>query len=451
MIRTVAASLALAAALPAGAAELDVSGFYRARGRLYDTLSFDPQADDSEGLALYMQHRFILQSRVLLNDEITVRFDVKALDGVTWGDSPPPVLDPVTGNADPIALSEGLEAPSSASESRTSLLDLTIWRAYADLQLGDHRIKFGRVPLHWGSGIWRNDGLGLLADYGDTADRVEWEGLFGDVYTSVAFDVNASGLLAARDDTFAVSGTVAYRSETVTAGLVIEGRRNVDPGLNVFTFDGAVDAEIGKLELHAEAIARFGNGDLDTGLNDVRIASVGGVVEGRLYADFATVSASAGVASGDGDPNDATLSTFTFDRDYNVGVILFEQALPTLAASTPTSANGGRDTSSALLGAAVSNTLFVRPSIARAFGDVAEVEASILYARVLKAPEDADFTGRRTYGTEIDLTGRWIGTEHLDAGLTGALFLPGDWFTQFADRELDRPIFGAQLVGRARF
>jgi hypothetical protein len=446
--RSIIASFLLLAPLAAQAVEVDFEGFYRARARAYSSLSFDPAAADAEGLAAYVQHRVFLRPRFIVSENVSMFMDVRALDGVSWGDTPAPPVDVVSGATDPIALSDVLDPPTGEG---AALRDLSLWRAWAEVRHGDHSVRFGRMPLHWGSGVWWNDGLGLVSDYGDSADRVQWEGLFGDVYASLAVDVNAEGLVGAGDDTTAFNGMAAYRSETITAGAALQLRHTPAPNLQVFTVDAAVDAEIGKFELHAEGVAHFGGGDLDTGVNDVRIASGGGVVEASLELDLGTVTLSGGLATGDQDPNDATITTFSFDRDYNVGVILFEQALPTLAASLPTAGNGGRDTSQALLGGRVQNAIFVRPSVRRTIAEKVEVEAAVLWARAASAPSGSAFEGRRTYGTEVDLTGRWVGTEHLDLGLTGALFVPGDWFTEYADRELSRPILGGQLTGRVRF
>src|SRR5690606_31151683 len=124
----------------------------------------------------------------------TVTADIRGLDGISWGDVPSPALDYPSETADPIAVTDTLVPPPSGSSN------IELWRAWAEIALGDHTIRFGRMPLNWGSGVWQNDGLGYNADYGDSADRVQWEGLFGSVYTSAAIDVNAEGLLAARDD-----------------------------------------------------------------------------------------------------------------------------------------------------------------------------------------------------------------------------------------------------------
>jgi len=450
MLSRGAAGVALTVALvpTARAADVDFEGFYRARARAFSSLSIDPLNGDSEGLSQYIQHRAVLRPRFVVNDQIAFFMDIRALDGVTWGDRPTPITD-ISGQVDPMVFTDQLEPAVDGNDGRAGL---SVWRAWSELRFGDHTVRVGRMPLNWGRGVWWNDGLGLVSDYGDSADRVQWEGLFDEVYASVAVDVSHSGFWGAQDDTYAVNGMIAYRDETINAGLAGQIKVTPNPSVSVFTADASMDATIGLIDVSAEIVAHFGGGDLDTGATNVRIASGGGVVEGGVGFDWATVSLIAGLATGDQDPNDATQSTFAFDPDYNVGVLLFEQALPTFAATLPTSDNGGRDASRAVLGTRIQNAIFLRPSIRRTFADKVEVEGSLLYARAAAVPSTTAYSGRRTYGYELDASARWVGTEHVDLALTGAVFLPGDWFTNYADiPDLSRPVLGAQLTGRVRF
>ena len=73
---------------PVHAAEVDLEGYYRARFRLYDTLSLNRELVNSEGTASVIEHRLWLRPNILVNDHLTVRVDVFGLDGVDWGQSP---------------------------------------------------------------------------------------------------------------------------------------------------------------------------------------------------------------------------------------------------------------------------------------------------------------------------------------------------------------------------
>lgn len=440
----VAAGL-LALATPASAVDVDFAGYYRARARAYSSLSMDRDATDSEGLSMGIQHRLLLRPTFYINENIQVTADIRALEGLYWGNSPAPATAFTSDQTVANATGDDMQTPGSGASN------IELWRAWAELRSGDHTFRFGRMPLNWGSGILWNDGLGYNADYGDSADRIQWEGLFGDIYASAAIDVNAEGFINDGDDTTSFNGMVAYRSETVTAGLLAQVRHTPNPNLTIVTLDGAVEAEIGKIDLEAEVVGHFGEGDLTDDISDIRIASVGAVLDASIGFDFATLGVAAGLATGDGDLTDTTYSTFTFDRDYNVGILMFEQPMPTFAATIPTETNGGRNFDEVVVGNAVSNAIFLRPRVQRTIAEMVELEGSVLWARTLAAPSTSEYEGRQSYGFEIDAAARYVGMEHLELGLTGGLLLPGNWFTEVDDRELTGPVFGAQLLGRVVF
>lgn len=451
---TLAAVGLLLAAIPASAAEVEFEGFYRARARAYSSLSIDPDfAEAYEGLSSYVEHRLWLKPKFLLNDQVMVAAEIRGLDGVVWGNRPVSWFDPSSDSTVPLAFTEQLTAPVPESDADDALLDLTLWRVYGEIHAGDHRFRFGRLPLHWGLGIWQNDGLGLHGEYGDSADRVQWEGLFGNIYASLAVDVMAERFIATDDDTVAANAMAAWRTEQVVAGLNLQFRHTSnaeDPeaSLDLFTASGAFDAELGQLEVHAEIVGRFGGGDLDTGANDVQIAAAGGALDAMLRTDLLDAGLTLAVASGDGDLGDNRIHTFLFDRDFNLGFILFEQPLPTLAAAIPTAENGGRDFDSALTGPALANAIVFVPKVGRALPGDLRVDVQAVIARTAKLPEGGAFEGRRFYGAEGGATLTYTGLDHVDLSGTLGVLVPGPHFTAL---EIDGTVFGGQLTARIEF
>jgi hypothetical protein len=440
----------------AEAAEVDFEGYYRARGRLFHSLSIDSDLTGYEGTSAWAEHRFWLRPRFLINDQVGVFAELRGLDNLVWGSEARSYFDPTTADNVPLAYIDDLTPPIPTEQDHTPvLLDITLWRAWGEVHLGQHRFRLGRMPLHWGSGVWQNDGLGLNGEYGDTADRIQWEGLFGDVYASVAVDVTAESFVNQSDNTMSYNGMAAWRTEQVVAGLNLQFRHSDDPedgqGLNLFTADIALDAELGQLELHVEAVARFGEGDLDTGLNDVQIATGGGIVEGRLYTDAVDLGLVFAMATGDANLTDNRLKTFTFDRDYNLGIILFEHPLPTLASSIPTSENEGRDYTLTVTGPAVSNALLLRPKVSRHFGDDWKVEAMGVFARTARVPQTDAYADRKFYGSELDASVSYEGLEHLDLQGTVGVFFPGGYYSNFENLGISGVVFGGQVVTRIRF
>jgi len=441
----------------AQAAEVDFEGYYRARGRAFHSLSIDHDLSGYEGTSAWAEHRFWLKPRILVSDEVAVFAELRGLDNLVWGTEARSYFDPTTADNVPMAFTDDLTAPVPTELDQGSvLLDITLWRAWGEVHLGRHRFRVGRMPLHWGSGVWQNDGLGRNGEYGDSADRIQWEGLFGDVYASLAVDVNAESFVNQTDNTMSYNGMAAWRTEQVVAGLNLQFRHTDNAedggqGLDLFTADAALDAELGQLEVHLEAVARFGSGDLDTGLNDVQIASGGGILEGRLLTDAVDVGLTFGMATGDANLNDNKLKTFSFDRDYNLGIILFEQPLPTLASSLPTAENGGRDYSLTLTGPTVSNALLVAPKLSRHFGDDWKVEAQGVFARTARVPQTDAYATRKFYGSEIDASVSFEGVEHLDLLGTVGVFFPGGYYSNFENLGISGIVVGGQVVTRIRF
>lgn len=457
--------LVLAALAPARAADVQFEGFYRARLRGFDTLSLDrsnPATD--EGLALYGQHRLWLRPAFLVSDAVALFAEVRGLDGVRWGEEPgayTAFVEPA-----PTVFEYDLDAPTSETDATAPLLDLTLWRVWGEVHTDFGRLTFGRVPLHWGSGIWLNDGVTLdreNADFGDTTDRVMWELLVQDeFFLRAAVDVPAERFVGEPDDTTGYDLAVAYRAEELVAGIDLHldhtGRRQGNLGaLNVFTADAAASATLGKLGAEAEFVGQFGGGDLEGGINDVSVTAFGAVVAADLELDAWKPRVQFGLATGDAEPNDLNLKTFTFDRDYSVGMFLFEQPMPTLATTIQAAneTNQGRDYGSAQTGVALSNALFLKPSIARRIVDGLWVEASWLGARMAKAPNLGEQSTSRGYGNEFQVGVRFDGVEHFDlTGRFGA-FLPGSVYSVepsgTTPSGFDDPAFGAQVGGRVEF
>jgi hypothetical protein len=415
---------ALAAALPvqASATELQIEGYYRARARAFDTLSLDRELTSSEGFSSYIQHRLILRPRMLVTSDLGVFVDIRALDNVVWGNQPITYVDPVTGDDIPTDFMDSLQAPLVTEETADlPPADITIWRAWGEYGTPIGTFKFGRMPLHWGSGIWQNDGLGLTAEYGDTADRFQWELLFSDVYFRLA-------------------------------GLNAQLRRTPSRGFNLFTIDGAADTTLGVLDIEAEFVGQFGAGDLANGANDISISAFGGILKAELGLKPVFFGVEAGYASGDADPNDQRIKTFGFDRDYNVGLMLFEQPMPALAASVGNSGNLGRDYDAALTGYEVSNALYLKPKVGYAIADGLTADATVLLARVARVPEES--TNGRGYGQEINATLRYSPVRLVDVSATFGVFLPGKLYADYSDDTYDgfgSPAFGGQLQGVISF
>ena len=459
-------TIALLAFLPAAAqaTEVEVDGAYRARARAFDTLSLDRELDDSERLSALIQHRLWLRPRFLLSDQVALNIDFKGLDNVVWGERS---LVPASGVATAAPtfgwdVTAPVVDPNDADADGTEALqDFTLWRAWGEIHSNIGRFRFGRMPLHWGSGIWQNDGLSVgahFADYGDTADRIEWNYLVIDQFSvRLAADVNSENFINQADDTTSFSAALAYQNETVAAGINSELQHRVnskdkDARINIFTIDLAASAELGKLYVETESVGQFGGGRWNDTFDDVNIAAFGSMTGVDLHLNPMSLRLEGGIATGDSSLGDQNLRTFTFDRDYSVGIMLFEQNLPTLAAALGTDGNGNRSLDQTLTGNAISNALYIKPQVRYSLLEGFDVHGAWLAARTAKVPDN--FGNRTSYGMEIQAGASYTGVEHVDVDFTYGLFLPGSYYKTLPDEtytEFTAPAHGFQLSTRIHF
>ena len=221
----------------------------------------------------------------------------------------------------------------------------------------------GLVTSHWGLGMVANNGaeepLFGRSDFGDRVFRLRFTTLpfkSGDkpfpLYLTAAVDqVMADDMALLSEQQLATQGilSVLYRSKELETGLYgvfrhqweVEASRTTTAGM----IDGYLSAPLAlgdngwKLTLAAEAAGILGNTNRATTYNAtdrVDVLSGGATLQTSLAApeDMFIARFHAGWASGDANP-DSTLSTdFTFDRDYAVGMVLFDQVMGGVEAAT---------------------------------------------------------------------------------------------------------------------
>ncbi|MEW5742149.1 MAG: hypothetical protein AB1938_24755 [Myxococcota bacterium] len=203
----------------------------------------------------------------------------------------------------------------------------------------------------------------------------------------------------------------------------------------------------------------------------VQVRQLGAVAKAAYRLGRFAFLLDAGVASGDGDPYDDQLTSFRFDRDYKVGLILFDHVLGWQSARSAARASdptlvGYPPESVALLptGGAVTGAWYLFPRVRVRLGRFVDVYGGPLLAfstapltdpfntRVLAGgvPVNAlNGPGGGALGTELDLG---VSVKHrfgfgltLSAIAEGGLFLPGPAFTQG-----DGSVMGHVWLGRLR-
>jgi hypothetical protein len=455
----------LAASTPALAGELVWDGHYRTRGLAYDSLSL-ATADETtgnphtEGGAWTLDHRLRLQPSWLLSDKVSVHTQLDVLPYVRWGQTPVMELDPTTGEARPVVYSDSVEPPTTADGAST-LANIRATRAWGEVQFKHGLLAFGRMPFHWGTGMIFNDGNRIIDEYGDTSDRVQFTAKVGDVFLMGGFENRSEGLPAFSDDYRSGIASVVYKTEKAALGTLLTYRRQnnkeeTDLEPQKFTsFIGDIwgEAEIGPASIAGEFAAVLGGGDLATGENDLRLTQFGANLDVGFNPDKFRLGLQTGLATGDAIPTDSQLKTFTYDPDFNVSLILFEQPLPTLENAVPSDANDGRTTAAARTGTAISNALWVRPRVGYQVREDLTIDLAWLLAQQAKQDETA--TTGKGYGSELNLSVEYKPFPHVVFQTTGALMLPGKHYSEYEDDALggnfNRPAAGGRLIGAIEF
>lgn len=436
--------LALLLSSPASASELTWDGYYRARALMHDSLSLSTTNESTEGFSGAFDHRMSLRPKWILSEHATLNAQVDLFPYQLWGQESATYTDPVTGETIATAAADGTATVGAG---------LVATRAWAEAFTPVGRFAVGRMPMEWGSGILWNAGNDPDDEYGDTADRIQFSTRVGPVFVMAAYDVQFEGFVGAEDDMQSASVGVGYRTETAGVGLLNVYRFQPSEEYQAYTGDIWAFTELGPVRAELEVVGVFGSGNLSTGANDVDILAFGGMLDLAYATDKLTVGLQGGFATGDKDPNDEKINTFSFDRDHNVALVLFEETLPTLQTSVLNTSNAGRTTDAALTADGLSNVLYLRPSVKYHLFPELEAELSWFTGMMAAGPESTE--GRTGYGNEFDLSFRYDPHPHVWVQATGGVLLPGAYFSEFEDPDLgggfDAPAWAARLIGTVEF
>jgi len=451
----------------AGATELTWEGYYRARGRFFDSLSVSnaaslnlPSEDqnvlETEGVSLWMDHRMRLQPNWLLSEHASLHAQLDLLGFLNFGDQPETITDPVSGDPLPYELT-GAVVPPETDEGGVTTQNIQVTRVWGEVTGSIGTLAIGRMPVSWGSGMIWNDGNDPLDEYGDTADRIQLTSPIGPVYVMGAFETNYEGFVGQSDDISTISGSVAYKTETAGIGLYNTFRywsESATDKYGAYTGDLWGRAEMGPITAETELAAVLGKGDLGEA-NDVRISAFGGYLSVGLDNDKMIAGLAGGFGTGDSEPDDDVLKTFTFDRDFNRALILFEENLPTLEPGVMNEENGGRDYTYVRTSTAIRNVLFLQPTVGYHLFPELKGTVTMFASQAAKLPDDE--SDNKGYGLEFDAALRYDPFPHAWFQARAGYWMPGRYFSQYGDDTqtdpygFDRPVTAVELVGVIEF
>lgn len=220
-------------------------------------------------------------------------------------------------------------------------------KAWGGGRIANARLDLGLQTSHWGLGMVANDGahdpLFGRNDFGDRVLRARATtkaAVNSPVYLSVAGD------LVVEDDTadlFAgqvatqLLGIVLYRPPGgAQVGAYAAWRNQEEADHLRFTDAGVVDgyallpAELGELRVSLAAegamvVGRTSRAVSYTSREALAILSGGACAELKVESGKVATWVRAAYASADENPDDGTSGDFVFDRDYDAGMVLFDQ------------------------------------------------------------------------------------------------------------------------------
>jgi len=444
------AALLLAVLLPgpAQALEFRLDGYYRFQAALLDDLSLDRDSETADGTRAWMSHRLLLRPHLRFSSNVHVFMDIDVMDAMAFGNGPE-VLSALGAVQES---GEAFDEPLPLSESQIPGADyresLFVRRAWAELYTPYVDIKVGRMGNHWGMGLFANDGNGKLSRYGDTVDRIMVStSRLDPVRLNFAFDTRAEGFINRDDDTHSFMLSGGYLSEVHQLGAYLRWTRQPSNSFNVIHADIYAATQLGPLSLQLEALLLWGKApNTDIGVEDLNILAGGGALDAKLAIDPFEVGLQIGVASGDSNPSDSTWNTLRFDRDHDVGMILFETAMPQLSVGEfANSENQNIDTSQALVGNSVANAFYLKPEFH--ISPRKDLVAGVSFVAAFPlVPEAFGEDAPNFYGAEIDLDLTYTLYGNFEIAGELGVFLPGPVFG-----ENPTPVVGAELRAQVHF
>jgi hypothetical protein len=482
----VAICICFALTRSARAAEVRFDGSYRIRVNADSNLSLDDTGFLS-GQSSYAEHRLRLTPKIVeIGDEgaIEIQGSFDIVSGIMAGDT--------------AADFRGFGLTDRSARNGFKPAGFDFRSLFVQLRTSVGLVQLGQMPSQWGMGMVANNGNGENAsDFGDAR--------YGDIVDGALFATKPLvGLLGPKSEfaqqlVTAVAGEVVYRDRV--AQLVVKNGTGLQIGdvawqgvaavlydpsdrtrfgayvarrvqsfaasggnLHIWVYDAyarhsrplengivlSFEGELAQIyggTTHAPNLAAPGM----TRVSQQGAALRAGAARGQIEAEL-----EGGYASGDQNPFDDQATNFQMNRDFKVGLVLFDEVM-----MFQTQNAARRLSDPTLLGApppgldlfpsegAVTNALYLKPTVRykpQLFSGTLKLVASALFARAPQPVLDpyqalinsatkntfgAD--AHRNYGVELDgaasIQGRIGGPLGYETGVQFGYLIPGDVFT----------------------
>lgn len=459
---------------PTAFADITWEGRYRASGNYLRNVDLGDGGDKN-----YILHHLILTPKIIMADGFELVSTVDIFNG--GGHSVPgsQAGQSFGGRNGGTPSVYGADGSVILTDSQLmSVRDANIRELYLVYKHAGGRLKVGRAPLHFGLGINLNDGRGLFDHYFDNRDMITYEGFISGVklqpyLARITDGFNTNSDAAANE--FGLIVDWDRKESNLRLGLMALNR-HVQGSLNNTAQDlatsGAADIQRYGLFVersnHKDSNFRYA---FELGFNSGKLGlnSTGQKIDYNGYGlalelDYFTpvrglkVGLKSGYASGADASKDTSFSAFAFDRNYNVGMILFNHPVGNkdldLFSTTAFGRQGanygaGFETNKTIDSETISNSYYLAPYVSYDFNPQWNFTTSVLWAQLENTSVNSPFFSTspnlevsRDLGFEVDISLAYKAFENLTWETQFGAFFPGKAFEGGANNYDTKTIFG---------
>ncbi len=441
--------------IPGANADIEWSGIYRIEGNAIHNSELNDKGRDLG----YGLHTLLLRPKIVAGDGLTIQGQFNIFNsagypnsqlGQVWGSG---VNNGSPQNSDNTGPNSNAVSDTQKAETiEVSQLYLTLNHEYGQLLVG-------RAPIHFGLGMTHNAGRGLFDHWYDTRDLVGYKFIVGNLYfLPMIGKVNEGGLNRTDDMTdYMIQVQYENPESDIEMGVFYQMRKAGDQASDAPTPAAANPGALGGVgalndaELDTKTVNVYVLKDTErfragleasflSGETGVRTAggekvtydafAVAAEFEFRPEASKWKYGLKAGTASGDDPTTDAKFEGFIFDRNYDVGFLMFNHPLGQAdflrtgvvtgdVRDATTNAVNSPDTE------AISNVLYVAPTIKYAFSDRWSLDNTVMTGFLGTNP----IAGRsvaKDFGYEWDISVNFNPRKGVTWVNQAGLLFPGD-------------------------
>lgn len=414
--------LALTGVQNVHAISIDWSGGYRIE---YTEVDRPSLSEPGNKKAYGLQYLYI-QPRIIASDGINIvsRFDILGSDIAAYRNSQ---LGSFIGST--LSANAGANASSQTSESsnmRVSQLYLNVNHEYGSLVAG-------RAPLEFGMGITHSAGRGAFDHWVDTKDMVGYKVLVDNISLmpilariqqkdyEIARTINEQIFVFEYDnkDIGAKAGaihqtrrgSVPTNDMTTNATNAIPGGTVVSGGFNTQTINVFLERRWSAFEFKIEASFLTGQTGLQTAAGeDINFNSYAVASELLFPAKDSSweFGAKLGLVSGD-NPDTVNYEGYQLDRNYDVGILLFNHRMGNGTDFFTTGILHANDTANGLTTSnsaddeAIGNAMYLAPSAKYIWNERFDLKTTLIYAQLLNPPTANLVDFKKDLGLELDI------------------------------------------------